>query len=351
VAVVRDTVARRLGASLNAVSFVPQGGAVDLDAVAEDMAQQLAMTLRVGQHGQTTLMTAVGRLTADGLGGALVPLVLGSLIVFATMLSTVAERGREIFIYASLGLAPIHIAALFLVEAAIYAVLGALGGYLLAQITAWTLGIAAQIGLLAAPPDLNYSSTAAMATILLVMGAVLVSALYPALMAARAAHPGGTRPTLPAPAGDRWEVPFPVTVAVRDERGLLAFLAHWLNAAGEAGDRGFTAGEVALGEADDGDPNLRAKVWLAPLDLGLSQTILVESEPIDLPGNRGLRVVIERRSGGSGDWRRGNHSFLKDLRRQVLNWRTLTPEQMDVFRARGGDDDAAQRVAKRAEKP
>jgi hypothetical protein len=211
----------------------------------------------------------------------------------------------------------------------------------------WILGMAAWLGLAGAVPDLNYSSTAALATILLVMAAVLVSALYPALVAARAAHPGGRRPALPAPSGDHWTVPFPVTVAIRDVRGLLAFLAHWLDASEESGNQGYNAGEVALGNAADGDPLLSAKVWLAPFDLGLSQTISVEVEPIDLPGSRGLVVRIERRSGGRTEWKRANVPFLREMRRQVLLWRTLTPEVMDVFRAKGGDDEAAKRVAGR----
>ena len=347
VAVLRASLAQRYGAELHGVTLTPRSPDVDLDRLAEDMAQQLALTLRVGRHGETWLYTGVGSLTANGLGGTLVPLVLGGLIVFATMLGAVAERGREIFIYASLGLAPLHIATLFLVEAGIYAVLGALGGYLLAQLTVWILGLAAHLGLLAAAPDLNYSSTAALATIVMVMAAVLISALYPALMAARAAHPGGRRLALPAPAGDTWTVPFPVTVPIRDVAGILAFLAHWLNAAGEAGNQSFTAGEVALDHADDGDALLRAKVWLAPFDLGLSQTVSVEMEIIDLPGSRGMSVHLERRSGGNSDWKRANVPFLREMRRQVLLWRTLEPEVMDLFRAKGGDDAAAKRVAER----
>jgi hypothetical protein len=343
VAVMRDTTAARLGAALVAVTLTPRSVDTDLDLLARDMAQQLSMTLRLGRHGETKLLTAVGRLTADGLGGALVPLLLGGLIVFATMLGAVAERGREIFIYTSLGLAPLHIAALFLVEAAIYAVLGALGGYILAQSIAILLGWSANLGLIAAAPDLDYSSTSAMLTILLVMTAVLCSALYPAWVASRSARPSGETPKLPAPAGDRWEVPFPVTVPQRDARAVMAYLSHWLSMAGEVGELGFTAGEVALGEAPDGV--LKAKIWLAPFDLGLSQTLTVESEPIDLPGSCALRVVLDLRSGGRSDWRRANQTFLKELRRQVLSWRSLTHDQRERFRAKAGDDDAMKRWA------
>ena len=52
------------------------------------------------------MMTAVGGLSVAGLSDVLIPLILGGMIIFSTMLGSVAERGKEIFIYASLGLGP-----------------------------------------------------------------------------------------------------------------------------------------------------------------------------------------------------------------------------------------------------
>ena len=43
-------------------------------------------------------------------------------------------------------LAPLHIGALFLVEASIYAIIGGLGGYILAQFVVTGLGLAADLG-------------------------------------------------------------------------------------------------------------------------------------------------------------------------------------------------------------
>ena len=65
---------------------------------------------------------------------------------------SVAERGKEIFIYSSLGLAPLHVGALFLIEAGIYALIGGMGGYLTAQALGWGLQLAlADFGLIYAP--------------------------------------------------------------------------------------------------------------------------------------------------------------------------------------------------------
>lgn len=346
VAVLRDTELAALGwaNTLRGVSLSPRSPAVDVAATAEDMAQQLALTLRVGDAGRTWLLTGTGGLEASGLAGVLVPLVLGGLIIFSTMLNSVAERGREIFIFASLGLAPIHVAALFLVEAGIYAVLGGLGGYLLAQAVAWALGIAAAFGL-GVQPDLNYSSFAAVTTILMVMGTVLLSAIHPALVASRAANPGTTDFRLPVPDGDRMDVDFPFTIAARDVRGLLAFLVHHLEIRAEGSTSGYTAGDAALHASDDNQRfAVSARIWLAPFDLGLSQRFSLETAPTDMPAIHAVRIRLDLLSGQRSTWRRANAAFLKDLRLQFLVWRTLTPETMDRYRARGGDEAAQARV-------
>ncbi|MFO7821508.1 MAG: FtsX-like permease family protein, partial [Lentisphaeria bacterium] len=50
----------------------------------------------------------------------LIPIIIAALIIFNTMLNSIAERKREIYIYSSLGLAPRHIGVLFLGEALTY---------------------------------------------------------------------------------------------------------------------------------------------------------------------------------------------------------------------------------------
>ncbi len=352
VAVVQEAVAQRLGGTLRALSLVPRRPApgraeVDLPASADAIAQEMAMTLRVGHNSDSYLYTAIGSLSVAGLGGVLVPLILGGLIIFSTMLNSVAERGREIFIYASLGLAPIHVAALFLVEAGIYAILGGLGGYILAQLIVSGLGVAAGLGW-GVQPDLNYSSFTAVATILMVMATVLLSALYPAIVASRAANPGTADFNLPDPEGDTIAIEFPFTVAKRDIRGLTAFLKAWFDANTEASTGCFTAAEARAehgGDASAPRHAVEAKVWLAPFDLGISQRFRLDAAPTDMKAIYGLKVRIDLLSGQRSNWCRANLAFMKALRLQFLVWRTLSPETTDRYRAMGGDADAARRLA------
>ncbi|MFP6644906.1 MAG: ABC transporter permease [Candidatus Latescibacterota bacterium] len=75
---------------------------------------------------------SIGVTGVSGLGPLMIPIGIAALIVLNTMMTATYERFREIAIYSSVGLAPMHIAALFLAEACVYGVLGALG-YLLGQ--------------------------------------------------------------------------------------------------------------------------------------------------------------------------------------------------------------------------
>ena len=73
---------------------------------------------------------SIGVTGVSGLGPLMIPIRIAALM--NTMMAATYDRFREIGIYSSVGLAPMHIAALFLAEACVYGVLGALG-YLLGQ--------------------------------------------------------------------------------------------------------------------------------------------------------------------------------------------------------------------------
>lgn len=343
VAVTSNRTVAALSGRVRSLALQPRGDEVDIMDTAEEMSQQLAMSLRVGRGTDTYVMTAVGRLNVAGLTDVLIPLILGGMIIFSTMLGSVAERGKEIFIYASLGLAPVHIGALFLVEASIYAVLGGLGGYILAQLIVGLLGVMADFGI-GVQPDLNYSSFTAVITILLVMATVLISALYPAAVASKAANPGTDNSfKVPEPDGDNLEIPFPFTVARRDIVGLFAYLSSYLEAHTEASTGCFTAADATMENTWDGY-KVSAKTWLAPFDLGISQNFTITAKPTDMKAIFAIHISMELLSGQRNSWRRVTIPFLKELRQQFLVWRTLDEETTDRYRAMGGDREAEARL-------
>ena len=224
--------AEKLGATIRSIALIPRTPEKAREAIdlGKKLATEVNLAVYTGQQGSPYQASVLTGVSVGGGADIIVPLILGGMIIFSTMLGSVAERGKEIFIYASLGLAPLHIAALFLVEASIYAVIGGMGGYILAQSVGALLSLMAEIGWLASRPDINYSSFTAVITILIVMATILISALYPAWMASQSAKPGEDSDVdVPEPVDDRIEIPFVHRGGTRDIRGLLACLTAYFD--------------------------------------------------------------------------------------------------------------------------
>jgi hypothetical protein len=270
---------------------------------------------------------------ASGAKDLLIPVLLGGMIIFATMLGSVSDREREIYTFSSLGLAPAHVAGLFFAEAAIYAVVGGMGGYLLGQIVARVLGYAASLGWVAVPA-MNYSSTNAIVTVLIVMGTVLISTVYPAMKASRSANPGIQRSwRIPSPEGNLYDLIFPFTVSAYDIIGVVSFLKEHFDNYSDTSLGVFTSMECNIFRQKENDMlGFRASVALAPFDLGVTQKFALLSQPSDIEGIDEVRIMLDRLSGARGDWQRSNRVFVNELRKQLLIWRSLTQDIMDKYR-------------------
>jgi hypothetical protein len=329
--VVSAATARRIGAQIHGVSLYTRDAATAA-RVAEDLARMLPLpasaTLDSGVY-RHVLGTLV---EASGVADLFFPILLGGLVIFGTMLGSVADREREIYTFSALGLAPRHVAGLFLAESMVYSLIGGMGGYLLAQAAVRILTAMAENGLVRVP-QMNVSSTNTIVTLLIVMGTVLLSAVYPALKASRSANPGLMRSwRVPAPRGDELDVVFPFTVSEYDLTGVVSFLREHFDAHGDTGLGRFMASETALVRQPDGRLGLRARLMLAPFDLGVSQDFVLSSAPSEIAGIDEVRIRLRRASGQPKDWQRLNRVLLDDLRRQFLIWRALSREAMEQYR-------------------
>ena len=306
---------------------------VDGRPLLEDFLTRVAVTLFAGIRDPDTgevevsSFTSVGLTAIEGLGALLVPMLIAALIVLNTMLGAVYERWREIGVYSSVGLAPMHIALLFVAEACVYAVVGVTLGYILGQGMGKLLLSAGLIQGM----DLNYSSTAAISAALMVMAVVLLSTLYPARVAASIAVPDTVRRWVPpAPDGDRWEFDFPFTVGAAEVRGLSGFLAGYFESYNEDSVGHFYAEKVRLitgaEGAGAGEYSLQMLTWLAPFDMGVSQYLQLDFTPSPVASIYRVEVFIERVSGETASWRRLNPRFMNTLRKQFLLWHTFTEE-------------------------
>ena len=298
----------------------------------EDFLMRLAVSLFAGIRDQQTgavkvsSYTSFGVTAVEGLGALMVPMLIAALIVLNAMLGAVYERFREIAVYSSVGLAPMHIALLFIAEACVYAVLGVTLGYILGQgMGKILLGLDLVQGM-----DLNYSSMSAIVSALMVMGVVLISTIYPARIASRTAVPDTVRRWVPpSPDGDRWEFDFPFSVGIAEVVGLSGFLANYFKAYSEESIGDFYADKVRIiSEEREGatEYSVQMLVWLAPFDLGVSQYMQLDFVPSEMHQIYTIEVFIERISGETASWKRVNQRFMNGLRKQFLLWHTFDAE-------------------------
>jgi len=334
VVVISPQRARALGGRIRSLLLYPEK-IEDIDAIAEQAARVSQLPTYVGQQGGVYRLIFTSLTKASGWRDLLVPVLLGGMIVFATMLGSVSDREKEIYTFSSLGLAPAHVAGLFFAEASMYAVLGGMGGYLLGQAVA--RGLAWVGGMLNwSVPTMNYSSTNAIVTILIVMGTVLVSTIYPAMKASRSANPGVQRSwRIPKPRGNLYDLLFPFTVSTYDITGVVSFLKEHFDNYADTSVGNFAAMESRIFRQRDNDMlGFGAKVALAPFDLGVTQEFALLSQPSEIEGIDEVRILIYRLSGAQGDWQRSNRVFIHELRKQLLIWRALPHEIMDKYRSR-----------------
>ena len=265
----------------------------------------------------------------------LIPLLIGGLIIFNTMLSSIAERRRDVYVYASMGLAPMHVAALFLAEAATYGLMGSVFGYIAGQGVATALSGLGWLGGL----TLNYSGTHAAAVMLMVLAVVTLSSVVPAYLAGRLASPSSERTwKVPAPDGDTIRDTLPFTVTERTAGGVIMFLFEYLDAHREGGIGHFSVDDLRAFRAPaDAAPatGIRGTVWLAPYDLGVRQDVLLIIQPTDAEGILGIRIEMTRQSGSMRSFKGLNRPFIRELRKQLLGWRKLKPQRILTYIAEG----------------
>jgi len=296
---------------------------------------RVELNLYAGMDDDTFLCSAVGATGFTGAGDVLIPILIAALIVLNTMLGSVYERVNEIHIYSSLGLAPTHVAALFIAEASVYAVLGGVAGYLVGQVAARILlAVGAMGGLY-----LNYSSLAAVGSTVIIMITVLLSVLYPARKASDIAMPGIERRwTLPEPEDDVIRMDLPFTVTGDQALGVNVFLQEYLAAHADYSLGHFSTADIGLDTSEwEGEEGyaLEVMVWLAPYDLGVSEHLTIETVPTEDEEVFQIRAVIGRESGDEASWIRVTRNFINMLRKQYLLWRTLPTAQKGEFGARG----------------
>lgn len=300
-----------------------------IKGVSDELSKRFAIAIFAGFSDGVKMVAASNLASVSGAGQVAIPLAIAGMIIFNTMMGSIAERRREIHVYTSLGLAPMHVGALFLAEAMTYGLIGAVFGYVIGQGMGtlmlhmqWLGGV-----------TMNYSGTSAMSTLGIILVVVLLSALVPARLASKIAAPSIDRNwRVPAPKDDHIIANLPFTINKTAADGALAYLAEYFSAHQEGSIGKFSAGKVeAFIFADESgrkSRGIKTVIWLTPFDLGVRQHLMLLIHPGQYEEIYEVQVVLQRLSGDDGSWYRMNRSFLTELRKQFLQWRSLTPQRM-----------------------
>ena len=316
------------GVRLASVGIRLDGTAEGTRSALVELAETLDLNLFAGLAGQRLLVNSVGVASVSGWGSLIVPLLIAALIVFNTMLGAVYERTREIGTFNAVGLAPGHVSGLFVAEAVALGVVGTVAGYLLGQGAAQLLN---QGGFLPGL-ELNYSSLGAVLTVGAIALLVVASALYPARMAGRICTPGIERRwKLPVVAGEHLHVQLPFSLARREALGMAAFQAEaWAANQEQSIGAGFYVEALQVEQVGE-KVRVAAQVWLAPFDQGVVQKTALEIGPGADPHYCDIHVDLALVAGDLATWQRVVRTFLDDVRKQFLTWRTLEADSRRYY--------------------
>lgn len=272
----------------------------------------------------------------EGLLELILPIIIAALTVLNTMRGSVYERKTELYVFNAVGLSPAHIRSLFLAEASVYAVVGAVGGYLLAQgVSTGLRAVGITAGL-----TMNYSSLSCVFVSVIIMLVVFVSSIFPARMAARLAAPAEimTRERHTA-TGDAMEIDLPFTFNRRDRVAIIPYFVDWFENYGEgsAGEYFCSPPEPGIRAEEHGGaaPFVQTTTWLKPYDLGVSQTVEMVVRHTPDTGDNVATVIMTRKSGDRESWERCCHAFTGLLRKRFLTWRAVPNEHRQRLLERG----------------
>jgi len=302
--------------------LVRSANSSSLLALAEELARQVGGEYQVYfSDGESSYeLTCVARYELSRPESFLLPFALLCLTLSNAVLGSMHERRRDLRIYAALGMSPGHVALVALAEGLAYSALGVTLGYLAATVVSW----AAQLAGLALPLDV--SAPHLPVALLLSIAAVLLSSAYPSLEASREVTPSLARRWRPLmrPLGSEWHEPLPVRVtSAREAWGLARFLCEYFES---VHCREFAVVEgPAIEEREGGSVAVTLTLMPAPQDAG----VLARVEVVASPTAGGMALSMRSRlvRGKRYIWVASYRGLVDRVRKQLLIWRSLSPEE------------------------
>jgi len=337
VVIVPHTLAMRLGAQIRSIAILPNDSNTVYDAASELANALTEVNVYAGLDESIYFYVKGVGYTFHGWNLILVPLFIAAFIILNSMLSAVHERVKEIAIYSSVGLSPMHIAGLFVAESVVYAVLGAVFGYTLG-IVGYPLLIRA--GILPDDIPLNYSSSWVMITLSVCMIVTLLSTVYPMYKASRLVTPSIERTwkISTKPKEGEWTIPLPFVATSEEEAlGILTFVKEYFEAhATERADTIFATRAISY-RTKDKVKSLIMKIRLAPFEMGVLQEAYLNAKLSAKKERYDFELYLHRLGGYLRIWETSNRKFADEARKQMLIWRGLKRGEKEEYMKRASE--------------
>ncbi len=295
---------------------------------AQSLSNRLPFVVYASAEGQRANFQQQAWFSLRGIEHLAFPIIIAALAILDAMLANVYERVREIGIFSSLGLSPLHVAGLFLSETLVYSVVAAVLGYVIGLVGTNLLYMFQLM-----PKDFypNFSSTIVILTVSISILTTIASSVYPVTKASRLVTPSVERvwKLRTKPKGDVWDIPLPFTSSPEETDGIIMFLIEFFNAFTTAEVGAFRTDNLALSKrVEDGavEKIIIVDATLPPFDMGISQRaeILIRKDAGENNFKYALR--LNRKSGTLYMWQKAGYRFVDSLRKQLLIWRTLPAE-------------------------
>ncbi len=328
--------------AIRTVSAVVGMTDADFPEARRDIDSHLEQTSRQTCYGLDGVAYIARRARVRSLGGLvdlIIPLIIAALTVLNTMKGSVYERRNEIFVYNAVGIAPRHIFFMFVAESLVYAVVGVVLGYVLAQGTGRLLMALDMTGGL----NMNFTSLSTVYASLAIAAATILSTWFPARSAMEIAKPTEDAGWItPKSEGSELAFDLPFTFGHRDRIAVLGFFHAYFENLGEGSAGPFFAGKPRLGVADEPDvfagdayvPMIDVTVWCKPFDLGVSQRIEIKLAMDSRTHEYLSRMSMTRLTGTHDAWQRLNGPLVTRIREHFLHWRAASEEMKQEFYAK-----------------
>ncbi|MCS7119613.1 MAG: M28 family peptidase [Candidatus Bathyarchaeota archaeon] len=292
-----------------------------------------SLSFWVCMDGKVYTPTRISQTQVFGLEYMFPAIGISMLSILNMMLASVMERKKEISVYSVLGASPLNTALMFLTEHAVHAVIGGVCGFIGGNVL--LLLIARQLGI-----NYTYSIIQFNVSVLGAMLMVILVSVYPATIIAKLVTPSLERawkmPTKPV--GDNWDIPMPFFTSGEEVGGVLEFMREFFSGHYDSNAPVFWVESIKYVEGEaDGVPYMgySMQVHLFPYETGIIQEANVIAKTEDARWR--IFLLTKRLTGMRDRWIQQNRGFADAVRKQLLLWRSLKPEEkMEYIKKSGG---------------